>query len=267
MPAAIAIALKDLKLLFRVKAAWFFTLVWPLIVAVIFGSLFGGGNRGPSRLFIAVTDLDGTTASKAFVDGLAAREGFDVLRTSEVEARDLVRRGRRIGAVKVPKGFGDANARLFVGAPPTVSLLIDPARQAETAMLQGFLLEQGARRLQTLFSATPESRGLIAGTLADVKKQPGAIAGQASLESMLGSLDTFLGEQAKAQPPAAAGAAPASAAGGWQPLVVNVESVQQQRSGPANGFQITFPQGMQWGILGCMMSFAISLAVERTRGT
>jgi aspartokinase len=38
----LAIALKDLKLLFRVKAAWFFTLCWPLIVAVIFGSLFGG---------------------------------------------------------------------------------------------------------------------------------------------------------------------------------------------------------------------------------
>ena len=43
--------------------------------------------------------------------------------------------------------------------------------------------------------------------------------------------------------------------------------MQRQREGPANGYQITFPQGMQWGILGCMMSFAISLAVERTRGT
>ena len=43
--------------------------------------------------------------------------------------------------------------------------------------------------------------------------------------------------------------------------------MQRQRQGPANGFEITFPQGIQWGILGCMMSFAISLAVERTRGT
>ena len=43
MAAVLAIALKDLKLLFRVRAAFFFTMVWPLLVAVIFGSLFGGG--------------------------------------------------------------------------------------------------------------------------------------------------------------------------------------------------------------------------------
>ena len=90
MAAVLAIALKDLKLLFRVKAALFFTMVWPLLVAVIFGSLFGGGGRGPARLAIAVTDNDQTAASKAFVDGLAAREGFDVLRS------DVLALGRSI---------------------------------------------------------------------------------------------------------------------------------------------------------------------------
>jgi len=141
MAAVLAIALKDLKLLFRVRAAFFFTMVWPLLVAVVFGSLFGGGNRGPSRIAIAVTDEDRTTASTAFVDGLAAREGFDVLRTTDTEARDLVRRGRRIGAILVPKGFGAASEHLFYGASPKVELRVDPARKAESAMLQGFLLE------------------------------------------------------------------------------------------------------------------------------
>jgi ABC-2 type transport system permease protein len=271
MSAVFAIARKDLTLLFRVKAAWFFTLAWPLIVAMVFGALFGGSNRGPSRLFIAIADEDQTTASKAFVDALAAREGFDVLRTSAAEATDLVRRGRRVGAVRIPKGFGDASGRMFFGAPPTVELRIDPSRQAETAMLQGFLLEQASKRMQTLFGSTPASRGEITGVLEDVKRQPaGSIAGKASLESMLGSLDTFLSEQAKAQARAGAqtGAQPAApASAGWKPLEIEVTSVQRQREGPANGYQITFPQGMQWGILGCMMSFAISLAVERTRGT
>jgi ABC-2 type transport system permease protein len=160
---------------------------------------------------------------------------------------------------------------MFFGAPPTVELRIDPSRQAETAMLQGFLLEQASKRMQTLFGSTPASRGEITGVLEDVKRQPaGSIAGKASLESMLGSLDTFLSEQAKAQARAGAqtGAQPAApASAGWKPLEIEVTSVQRQREGPANGYQITFPQGMQWGILGCMMSFAISLAVERTRGT
>ena len=285
MSAVIAIARKDLTLLFRVKAAWFFTLCWPLIVAMIFGSLFGGTGSRPSQLFVAVADEDRTPASRQFVDALARRDGFDVLRTSVDEARDLVRRGRRVGAVRIPKGFGAASGRLFVGTPPRVELLVDPSRQAETAMLQGFLLEQAAGRLQTVFSASPAGRRQIAGMLEEVNRQPDAFAGRADLQAMLGALDAFLAKQARAQPaapPAAApgaepGAAPAAepaalpaaspAAGGWRPLDIAVTSVQRQREGPANGFQITFPQGMQWGILGCMMSFAISLAVERSRGT
>ncbi len=196
-----------------------------------------------------------------------------MLRTSVTEATDLVRRGRRIGAIRIPKGFGEASGRLFFGDPPTVELLIDPSRQAETAMLQGFLLEQAAKRMQTVFSASPEGRGQITGMLESVKKQPGAFAGQADLQSMLGSLEAFLGKQAQTQPAAKPAANPrlnprrGPAGGGWRPLDIAVTSVERQRQGPANGFQITFPQGMQWGILGCMMSFAISLAVERTRGT
>jgi ABC-2 type transport system permease protein len=267
MAAVLAIALKDLTLLFRVKAAWFFTLCWPLIVAVIFGSLFGGGGSGPTRMFIAITDEDRSPASTQFVDALAKREGFDVLRTSVTEATDLVRRGRRVGAIRIPKGFGEASGRLFFGDPPKVELLIDPSRQAETAMLQGFLLEQAAGRMQTLFSASPEGRGQVTRMLDDVKKQSGAFAGQADLQAMLGSLDAFLDKQAQPAPGPAANPAGNPAGGGWRPLDIAVTSVERQRQGPANGFQITFPQGMQWGILGCMMSFAISLAVERTRGT
>jgi ABC-2 type transport system permease protein len=263
MAAVLAIALKDLKLLFRVKAAWFFTLVWPLIVAVIFGSLFGGTGSGPARLSIAVADEDRTPASTAFVEGLAARPGFDVLRTSVDEGRDLVRRGRRVGAIRIPKGFGAASQSLFVGPSPTVELMIDPARQAETSMLQGFLLEQSGKRMQALFSGSSEGRGQVAALLESVRTAPDALAGRDELQAMLGSLDGFLAKQ----PPAAAGAAPAPGGSGWQPLVVEVTGVQRQRQGPANGFEITFPQGMQWGILGCMMSFAISLAVERSRGT
>jgi ABC-2 type transport system permease protein len=267
MAAVLAIALKDLKVLFRVKAAFFFTMVWPLLVAVIFGSLFGGGGRGPARLAIAVTDADQTAASKAFVDGLAAREGFDVLRTSDAEARDLVRRGRRIGAVLIPKGFGAASQHLFYGQSPKVELRVDPARQAESAMLQGFLLEQGARRMQSLFG-DPGGSGMVAGMLADVRNAPaGSIAGQGSLQTMLGSLDSFLVEQKRAQAAASSGTTAPAPAKGWQPLEIAVASIERQREGPANGYQITFPQGMQWGILGCMMSFAVSLAVERSRGT
>src|SRR5262245_5086682 len=98
MAAVLAIALKDLKLLFRVRSAWFFTMVWPLIVAVMFGAIFGGGGSGSARLAIAVTDEDQSPASKAFVDGLAAKNGFDVLRAADAEAVGAPRPARRRGA-------------------------------------------------------------------------------------------------------------------------------------------------------------------------
>jgi ABC-2 type transport system permease protein len=43
--------------------------------------------------------------------------------------------------------------------------------------------------------------------------------------------------------------------------------VRLDRVGPKNTFEITFPQGMLWGIMGCTLGFAISLASERAHGT
>ena len=40
----------------------------------------------------------------------------------------------------------------------------------------------------------------------------------------------------------------------------------RQWEGPSNSFDITFPQGVIWGLIGCVMTFGISL-VERTHGT
>jgi ABC-2 type transport system permease protein len=36
---------------------------------------------------------------------------------------------------------------------------------------------------------------------------------------------------------------------------------------PRSGFDITFVQGMIWGVIGCVMSFAVGLVSERTHGT
>jgi ABC-2 type transport system permease protein len=65
----------------------------------------------------------------------------------------------------------------------------------------------------------------------------------------------------------APGAAPGEAAPGWKPLDVSIDAVTRERRRPQNGFAITFPQGLVWGIIGCVMSFAIGLVTERTQGT
>ncbi|MDZ4811877.1 MAG: ABC transporter permease, partial [Pseudomonadota bacterium] len=59
----------------------------------------------------------------------------------------------------------------------------------------------------------------------------------------------------------------ASSTSGWQPLKVRTESLQTVRRGPRNPFAITFPQGMLWGLVGCLMGFASGFAQEREKGT
>ena len=219
-------------------------MVWPLLVAVIFGSLFGGGGRGPSRLAIAITDDDQTPASKAFVDGLAGARGLRRAPDRRRPRRATSSVGAaRIGAIRVPKGFGDASGHLFFGTSPKVELRIDPSRQAETAMLQGFLLEQAGRRMQALFASTrrePRHRRRHARRRAEGSR-PAPSPARTSLQSMLGSLDTFLGEQARAQ--ATAPAAQTAPANTWQPLEIEVSSIVAPARRPGQRLPDHLPAG------------------------
>ncbi|MGE3191097.1 MAG: ABC transporter permease, partial [Vicinamibacterales bacterium] len=76
----------------------------------------------------------------------------------------------------------------------------------------------------------------------------------------LGALDTFLGTPASRE---------TGGPGGWEPLAVTRTDIARERRGgrPANAFEVTFPQGVVWGIIGCVMTFAIGLVTERVRGT
>jgi ABC-2 type transport system permease protein len=86
-------------------------------------------------------------------------------------------------------------------------------------------------------------------------------AGEAApVRRFLGELKTFM------DTPASPGAARAPAAA-WQPLSITRNDVARERVGPQNPFDVTFPQGVIWGLIGCVMTFGISLVTERTHGT
>ncbi|MFQ5494457.1 MAG: ABC transporter permease [Phycisphaerae bacterium] len=53
----------------------------------------------------------------------------------------------------------------------------------------------------------------------------------------------------------------------WRPMEIVSTDVVRHRVGPANSYEISFPQGIIWGVLGCCASFGISLVIERTTGT
>jgi ABC-2 type transport system permease protein len=262
MSPILAIAIKDLRTFTRQRASLFFTFVWPLIVAVLFGVLFGGSDRPTPRLPIVVADEDGTPGSKAFVDRLVSRDTFEATRATRAEALEAVRKGQRTAAVILRPGFGEASSRMFYGAPPEVELVTDPSRQAERGMLEGLLMQQGAERMQSLFTNPAGSRQSVQKALGELKKAPSR--GSPGLETFLGQLDTFLGTPDSQQVvPGDATAAGAT----WEPLRITRSDLQRERTGPRNGYEVTFPQAMLWAVFGCVMAFGTTFASERVRGT
>ena len=266
MRAVFALAAKDLRLLLRDKAGFFFTLFFPLTIAILFGAMFSGGGGARSVMSILLIDIDKTEASRAFAAALDSAPELDVVHTQLEEAIDLVRTGKAVGYVVLKPGFGEASRRMFWGDPPAVQLGIDPARRAEAAMLQGILLKYGSERFQSFFSDPGRQHEYLAGAREYLGgKHDMPPASHRSLSRFLDAWDDLQKQQR-----AATGAAGGAAAGefhGLEPLQIEQVDVAVIREGPANAFQISFPQGIIWGIIGVTAAFGISIVVERTHGT
>jgi ABC-2 type transport system permease protein len=269
MREIVALAHKDLRLLLRDRSGFFFTLVWPLLAAIFFGTIFGGGGGGDrSAMSILLVDEDGTERSQEFISTLDSAPELEITVTGRDEAVDLVRRRKSVAYVVLKPGFGEASGRMFWGEPPAVELGTDPARQAEAAMIEGILMKYGSERIQQFLSDPRAQRSNIDEARESIRSSPNMPAGiRTNLEQLYSDLDRFLGNGSlDADADTAAGAQ--SGMSGFQPLVVERTDVTViRRRWPTNSYAISFPQGVIWGILGSAAGFAISIVIERTRGT
>lgn len=257
MKKVIMLALKDLRLMPRNRGGMFFTFVWPVLVTVLFGIMFGGNGDGQQgKIRIAVIDEDGSDGSRAFLTKL--EESFELSPMTLAEAENAVRRGQRAGFIVVKPGFGEASNRMFYGSPKEIEVGVDPARQAEAGMLEGLLMKHAAGDMQRMFTDSKASAAMVDKALGDMKQAPPDEV--APVQRFLGELKTFMATPQSQGPPG-------SSQGEWQPLRITKKDVARVWDGPRNPFDITFPQGVIWGLIGCMMSFGISLVTERTHGT
>ncbi len=261
MSAILALAMKDLRILVRVKSGLFFTFAWPLVIAILFGVVFSGDSDGrPRRLAVALADEDQSAGSKEFAALLAKSGNFNLRPSTRVEAISLVRKGQLAAALILTKGFGEAGQQMFHGVPPKVEVWIDPSRQAESAMIQGLLFQITMEGFQKKMADTGGMRAGIRKSLEDVDRSGAPSRERASVGRFLRSLDRALGDM-----PAASSAGGQAAK--WEPLSIEQHDVAIRREGHHNSFEITFPQGLLWGVLGCAMTFAIGFVSERTYGT
>jgi ABC-2 type transport system permease protein len=268
MREIVAMALKDLRILLRDRAGFFFTLVWPLLIAIFFGVIFGGNRseQQASAIEIAVVDEDGTAGAQEFVEALKAGSEFAVTEADREQAFDAVKGRKAVAYVILKPGFGEASGRVFWGEPPQVELGIDPARGAEAAMVEGILMKYASERMGRAISDQQSQRDNIRGareSLAEAQDVPPEVRN--NLQQLFADLDRFMAEEAEY---ADSGDSDQTGMAGLTPLEVERTDVAGAvYRGPRSAYAITFPQGVIWGLIGTAAGFAVSIVVERTRGT
>ena len=287
MHAVWAIAVKDLRLLMRDRAAAFFTLVFPLIFGVVFGLIFQqafGGGGGAPEIEVAIVDLDDSEISRAYAAAIIEMGSLKVVDVADArDAETRVRRGQIAASVVIPPAFGEGVRGSMFGDPPRVELVMDPSRAAESGMLQGVLAGAGFRAVAGVFER-PEMVGDQIGRVRERVRADDTMSpvDRLLMGTLLDTTDRLFGSGAvgresgsdeKAGDTTGAGAGAVGGAGGglagFTPVEVAVRMPEREgRADELNSaFELTYPQAAAWALVGCVTGFGLSLVGERSSGT
>ena len=138
MQALLRLTAANIRSFVRDRAALFWTLAFPLIFVLLFGSIFTGGNN---RQTIGFADLDRSTASATLRSAFASQSNVKIVEGSEEELLARMKNGEVSTVIVVPKGYGQivdshgATARLIVYTDPAAT-----AAQGATYQLVGGVL-------------------------------------------------------------------------------------------------------------------------------
>lgn len=282
MNAIWALAMKDLKLLCRDKAGFFFTFIFPILFALFFGWILGGTGSGGdgeagSGIDVVLVDSDKTEASAAFVKTLTEATELNVRSTEKVEeAEGLVQNGKVVAMIRIMPGYGAGQENLFWRADDaetsTIEVAADPSKKAEVGMLQGVLQKYAFSGMGKSFTDPTASRKQIASARKRLDSDGVTGEDRQMLGTFYNAMDTFMGQLDERDKKEAAtpGAKTGEAGSGFafEPVKVVSRDLFKPKSGrPVNRFTYTFPQGIVWGLMGAALGFAASLHSERSGGT
>lgn len=269
----LAIAVKDLRHLARDKTAAFFVLVFPLIIALLFGAMFsgGGGGGGSDGLEIAIFNEDTGEASKKFAQSLDDDSAIKVFTVpSMAEGEKGVRLGNYVACLHFKPGF---DPQQIFGEGVVIEGVVSPKRTAEAGLLEGKLNQLVFMQMSSMFNDPAASRKMMDNARKSVDTTEMSLPVKLALKTMFSAVDGVSDEVEKnnAKDKAAGNADEAGdQANGiaWQPVKVNLEKLTiNSRRTPPSSFAMSFPQGVVWGLMGVVTGFASGFAAERTRGT
>ena len=138
MNALLQLTLANIKSFTRDRSALFWTLAFPLIFVVLFGSIFSGGNAVRT---IGFADLDGTPASAQLKTAFATIESVKLVDGAEDDLVARMKKGDVSAVIVVPKGYAETVAAK--AGPADVKVYTDPSQSSAdgaTRQLVGFVL-------------------------------------------------------------------------------------------------------------------------------
>lgn len=262
MNKVLLLAVKDLRVLLSDKGNIFWVFGFPILFALFFGAIYSSAGEGPSGMKIAVVDEDESDYSISYVAKLESNEALDIIRMSRDEAIDHVRKGKVAAAVVLKKGIGDGFEALFNNDEPKLEIASDPSRRMESGYLQGLLVKAQFEALSDKFIDTQWMKDQVGLWRDDIQKAGDANdldEEQAKIYlDVIDSLGTLLTDVNQED---------YRAGFDGEMLSFAKLDVSRERERPVAPFQITFPQVLLWGFMGCTATFAISIVKERTGGT
>jgi ABC-2 type transport system permease protein len=169
----LALVTTDLRLFFMDRRAVLMSVVAPIVIASFFGFVFGGDgdSKSVSRVAVALVDEDGSQISRALGARLAADQALSVVSLPLNQAREDVRRARRVAAIHLPAGFGAAAASAFFGGGPKapLNLLYDPSHATEAAMIEGLIAGRVMETVSKEMFSGPMGRQAVRDSIPEVE--------------------------------------------------------------------------------------------------
>ncbi len=265
MTALLALVRRDLLLFFADRRSVIVNLAVPIVLAVILGTIFGGGSREMTKIDVRVVDQDGSEVSRDLVRALASDPALAVLPATIEEAREAVRRGKAAVAVVVPVGFGERASRAFFGTgeKPELPLLRDPSRGAEAGLVRGLLVEHVMEAVSSRLLEPQTARRWAEDSLEQVGQSQGMPSGQrAGLTKLLEGVRDYYGST-----PAESEVGAAPRRGGLTvPFALAEDQVTAGRGVAYDGWAHAFGgMGVQF-VLFMALDAGVALLEQRRRG-
>jgi len=102
MHALLRLTVANVKSFTRDRSALFWTLAFPLIFVVLFGSIFSGGDNDRS---IGFADLDASPASAQLKAAFGSVDGVKLVDGSEADLIAKMKKGEVSSVIVVPQGY------------------------------------------------------------------------------------------------------------------------------------------------------------------